>query len=117
MTKWDIDPVGVRAVLINTENVAKEFDGQMTTLNAGLHGATVECSSSIVASALAGFAESASSSITFVFTRTGACLAGAAAATNAYVQGDLQMAATAQASATLAPDAADLPGTPRGATV
>jgi hypothetical protein len=40
----------------------------------------------------------------FVFTRTGACMNAAALATNAYLDGDLEMAANAQASATAAPD-------------
>ncbi|WP_214407022.1 DUF6507 family protein [Pseudonocardia lacus] len=104
MTRWDIDPAGVRSVLTNTEAVAQEFDGQMQTLNTGIEGAAAQSSSEIVASALAGFAESAAADIGFVFTRTGACLSGAAQATNAYVEGDLQMAANAQASADAAPD-------------
>lgn len=44
--------------------------------------------------------------IRFVFTRTSACLNGAAQAVNHYLTGDLEMAANAQASATAAPDAA-----------
>jgi hypothetical protein len=64
-----------------------------------------------VNSALAGFAQSAADSISFVFTRTGACLGGAAQATNSYLEGDLEMAANAQASATAAPDPrATMPG-------
>lgn len=104
MTRWDIDPVGVRSVLSNTEAVAQEFDGQMQTLNTGIEGAATQSSSEIVASALAGFAESASADISFVFTRTSACMSGAAQATNAYIDGDLEMAANAQASANAAPD-------------
>ena len=77
MTSWDIDPGGVRSVLLNTEAVAQEFDGQMKTLNSGIEGAATQSSSDIVASALVGYAESASADITFVFTRTGACLSGA----------------------------------------
>jgi Family of unknown function (DUF6507) len=114
MTKWDIDPVGVRSVLISTENVAKEFDGQMTTLNSGLEGAATQSSSDIVASALSGFAESAGANLNFVFTRTGACLGGAAQATNCYVNGDLEMAANAQSSAAAAPNPlAGMPGQSR----
>lgn len=111
MTRWDIDPVGVRTVLQGTETVAKEFEGQMTTLNTGMEGAATQSSSEIVASALAGYAESATADITFVFTRTGACMGGAAQATNAYLDGDLEMAANAQASAAAAPDpTAIMPG-------
>jgi hypothetical protein len=115
VTKWSIDPAGVRSVLISTENVAKEFDGQATKLNSGLEGAASESSSEIVAKALSDFAASAGLNINFVFTRTGACLGGCAQATNAYLDGDLQMAGNAQASAAAAPNPlAAMPGQSRG---
>lgn len=111
MTGWNIDPAGVSSVLHRTDAVAAEFETQLTTLNSGLEGAAGQSSSEIVASALQGYAESATSDIRFVLTRTGACLSGAAQATNAYVHGDLQMAANAQASAAAAPDpTATMPG-------
>jgi hypothetical protein len=111
MTRWDVDPVGVRTVLQNTETVAKEFEGQITTLNTGMEGAATQSSSEIVTSALGGYLESATADIAFVFTRTGACMGGAAQATNAYLDGDLEMAANAQASASAAPDpTASMPG-------
>lgn len=104
MSAWDISPAGVRDVLTRTQAVATEFEGQMTSLNTALQGAGNECSSEIVGQAVAGFIESAKANIQFVFTRTGACLTAAAQATNAYLDGDLVMAANAQASATAAPD-------------
>ena len=104
MSRWDISPGGVRGVLARTEAVATEFEGQMTTLNSSLQGAGTQSSSAIVADAIAGFAASATADIQFVFTRTGACLNAAAQATNAYLDGDLQMAANAQAAAAAAPD-------------
>ena len=111
MGSWDIQPSGVRSVLARTEAVAAEFEGQMTSLNTGMEGAAGECSSGIVASALAGFAQSAAGNINFVFTRTGACMTGAAGATNAYLAGDTEMAANSQAAATAAPDPlATMPG-------
>ncbi len=97
MTRWDIDPTGVQTVLRSTEAVATEFDGQMTTLNAGMEGAMAQSSSDLVNSALAGFAQSAADSISFVFTRTGACLGGAAQATNSSPGGPRVRAATAPA--------------------
>jgi hypothetical protein len=98
-------------VLARTDAVAAEFEGQMTTLNAAFAGAGTQSSSTIVADAVAGFAASATSDIQFVFTRTGACINGAAQATNAYLDGDLEMAANAQAAATAAPDPyASMPG-------
>lgn len=111
MTKWDIDPAGVRTVLQNTQTIAGEFEGQMTSLNGGVEGAAAQSCSPIVVKALSGFAQSVSADIGFVFARTGACMGGAANATNAYVDGDLEMAANAQSSATAAPDpTASMPG-------
>lgn len=111
MTGWNIDPAGVSSVLHRTEAVAAAFEGQLTNLNSGLEGAAGQSSSDIVSSALQGFAESATADIRFVLTRTGSCMSGAAQATNAYLHGDLQMAANAQASAAAAPDPlATMPG-------
>ncbi|MFN2494734.1 MAG: DUF6507 family protein, partial [Pseudonocardiaceae bacterium] len=105
MSRWDISPSGVRGVLSRTETVAQEFEGQMTRLRTALEGAVGQSSSEIVASAVGGFMErSATPAIQFVFTRTGACLSGAAQATNHYLAGDLEMAANAQAAASAAPD-------------
>ena len=105
MSRWDISPSGVQGVLGRTETVAQEFEGQMTRLRTALEGAVGQSSSEIVASAVGGFMkESATPAIQFVFTRTGACLSGAAQATNHYLAGDLEMAANAQAAASTAPD-------------
>ncbi len=104
MSSWEIQPDGVNAVLARTESTAGEFEPQLTSLNAGLEGSATESSSPIVADALSGFAGSAQGNIQFVITRTGAAMTGAANATNAYLDGDLTMAANAQAAAGAAPD-------------
>jgi hypothetical protein len=102
----------VQGVLSRTETVAQEFEGQMTRLRTALEGAAGESSSDIVASAIGGFMkESGMPAIEFVFTRTAASMTGAANATNAYLAGDLEMAANAQAGASAAPDPrASMPG-------
>ena len=98
-------------MLTRTEGVASEFEGQMTSLNTALEGAVGQSCSEIVASAVSGFMQrSATPAIEFVFTRTGACLSGAAQATNHYVAGDLEMAANAQASVSASPVVSDMPG-------
>ena len=112
MGAWDISPGGVRAVLARTQHVAAEFEAQMRALESAVQGAGAQCSSGIVGQALAGFFDWAASDIGFVFARTGACLTAAAQATNAYLRGDLEMAANAQAAASVAPDPAPL--LPRG---
>lgn len=111
MPDWDIRPGGVQGVLAATEGVAAEFETQMTTLRSGLEGAVAQSSSEPVSAALMELAEAQARNTEFVFTRTGACLNGAAQATNAYVAGDEEMAATAQAAAASAPDpTAMMPG-------
>lgn len=104
MGAWDIDPAGVQGVVTATERVAGEFDAQKLALETDLRGASAQCSSELVAGALAGFAAAQAPGIRFVFTRTGACLTAAVTATNHYVAGDQAMAANAQAAATAAPD-------------
>lgn len=94
-----------------TEVVASEFEGQMRTRDGGLQGAVGQSSSGLLARVLGGFDEAQAASIGFVFTRSAAAMNGAAQATRAYVEGDLQMAANAQASASAAPDPrAGMPG-------
>jgi Family of unknown function (DUF6507) len=111
--RWDIQPAEVQSVLARTQTTAEEFEGQMTRLNSALEGAAGQSSSDIVAKALVGFAtEAAMPRLQFVFTRTATCLNAAAQAVNAYLDGDLQMAAHAQAAAVTAPDTRSL--TPRG---
>ncbi len=112
MSRWDISPAGVRGVLGRTQAVAQEFEDQMRRLHAALEGGMSQSSSDIVAGALAGLAEAKQADIQFVFTRTSAAINGAAQATNHYVQGDLEMAAHAQAAAAAAPD--PLASMPRG---
>jgi hypothetical protein len=106
VSRWDIHPAAVRGVLSQSQATAAEFEGQMTTLNSAMEGAASQSCSNIVAEAISGYANrSAMPQIQAVFTRTSACLNGAAQAVNAYLEGDLQMAANAQASASAAPDA------------
>jgi hypothetical protein len=104
MPRWDIDPAGVWGLLGRTEMVASEFDGQVTARNAGLQGVVGQSSSSIVAAALEGFDGAQTADIGFVFGRGAAATNGAMRATEAYVVGDLEMAANAQAAASAAPD-------------
>jgi hypothetical protein len=112
MPRWDISPSRVQGVLGQTEAVAQEFEPQLRAMNSALQGAAGESSSQIVAGALSGFAtESAGPALQSVFERTSACMSGAALATNAYVEGDLEMARNAQSAASAAPDPrASMPG-------
>lgn len=99
MSAWDVDPAGVRGVLARTQSVAGEFEGQLTAVSGAMESAAGNSASPIVAAALSGFAEAVQPQVRAVIARVGSALTGAATAVNAYAQGDLEMAATAQRNA------------------
>ncbi len=109
MSRWDIDPPGVAGVVERTAGRAQGFETARASIGAALGGAAGACGSEIVAAALSGFSGHIAPSVTAVVQQTGSILNGALAATRAYVDGDLEMAATAQANAATAP-----PGTVGG---
>ncbi|MEV8504546.1 DUF6507 family protein [Actinoplanes sp. NPDC051475] len=73
-------------------------------------GAAKACGSEIVAGALVGFAEHKAPAMKAVVERTSRALTGAVKATKAYIDGDLEMARTAQANAVAAPSGNDSRG-------
>ena len=99
MDGWDIEPVGVRGVVSRTQDIAGQFESELTGIGSALEGGAENSSSAIVASAVAGFADAVQGDIRFALERTGATLEAAISATVAYVQGDLDMAASTQAAA------------------
>ncbi len=103
MSTWDIDPSGVQGVLARTGEVATGFDTALTTLSSSVEGAATASDSGPVSGALAAFADSLTADVQAVFSRTQAAVNGCAGAVNAYVAGDLEMAANAQAAASGAP--------------
>lgn len=104
MSKWDIQPAGVRRVLDQTATVANAFESLAANLATAIDGAGAESSSGIVVAALGEFAAGVKTDMTFMNTRTVNCLTAASKATTAYLQGDLEMAANAQSAAAAAPD-------------
>src|SRR5215475_2677140 len=110
MPAWDIDPGGVKGIVVKTQGVAAHFEDELKSIGTALEGGAHNGSSQIIADAISGYAEHAKGDITFVVHRTGAAMAAAVKATSAYLRGDLEMAANAQHSATSAPPADDLPG-------
>ena len=103
MSSWDIDPAGVQGVLARTTDVAAGFDPALTSMSSALEGAATAAASGPVASALNGYATALGADVEFVFGRTTSAVQGCVGAVNAYVAGDLEMAAHAQANATAAP--------------
>lgn len=104
MTTWDIDVPGVQGVLKKTQTVAEEFNGQLKKVQTALQTGAKNTSSTIVAKAISEFVDQRQTDIEFVLKRTGSALTAAAQATQAYVNGDLEMAANAQRAAGQAPD-------------
>ena len=103
MTSWDVSPSGVQAVLVQTSAVAQEFDAELRQAGDALASSATGSSSGIVAQALSGFAEQLGTDMQAVAARTSSALTGCARATQAYVDGDLEMAANAARAAAQAP--------------
>jgi Family of unknown function (DUF6507) len=112
MSRWDIDPAGVRSVVTRTAGVADAFQGQAETYAARLQSAANASGSQLVGQALVDFASHNQRAFAEVVERTTRVLGAAVAATNAYLAGDLEMAERAQRNATATP-APDLGGRPR----
>lgn len=98
MPVWDVSPAGVQAVLNRVQEVASAFEQPIDRSDVAMQDAAPHSSSGVVAQALQSFAESVGRDIRSVVTQTGAAMTGCAEAVNAYVVGDLEMAATARQS-------------------
>lgn len=107
MTKWNLDPAGIKGVVERTGNDAKRFEGAAKTYGEALQGAAENSGSNLVASALVGFAEHHKPTLQSMAERAGRVLNGAVTATNAYIDGDLTMAANAQHDALNPPKQGD----------
>lgn len=100
MTRWRITPQGVEDVLLKVGTVAQTLSGAVEGLPAKAEQALVGTGQNpIIADALMGFFEHHKPTLESIGMRIEAGVGGAAAATTAYVQGDEEMAAQAQATA------------------
>jgi hypothetical protein len=125
MTGWDISPSGVKHVLNETSEAAKGLAttgkaiGDTATSAANyagtiVPGTQVQCGvQGPVAAALGEFFKAYQKDLMYVATRASMSINGAANATNAYIKGNLEMAATAQGNALKEPKI-DLPGVTKG---
>ncbi|MBT3151118.1 hypothetical protein HTV45_09490 [Streptomyces sp. CHD11] len=125
MTGWDISPSGVQGVLKKTATAAEGLSNtgkalQKTMPSAAKSAGTIQQGGversgvqGPVAAALGEFFTAYQEKLMYVAVRTSNSLSGAAGATNAYVKGDLEMAARAQANALKEPKI-DLPGADGG---
>ncbi|MFH8368746.1 DUF6507 family protein [Streptomyces sp. NPDC018031] len=116
---WDIDPPGVKGVLLKTAGSAKDVEGHGKTLSALVESAAASAGTIMadsvpakdrqggmgpVAGALAAYFQARGTQLAFIAARAGQSLQGAMDATSAYIDGDLEMAADAQRKAVTAPE-------------
>ena len=99
MSRWDIDPAGVRSVVSRTVEQAKAFERHGKAYEAAVQGAVAASGSQIVGQALVDFATHNAQAFQFLVERTSRVVNGAIDATAAYLDGDLTMAGTAQRNA------------------
>ncbi|WP_026405668.1 DUF6507 family protein [Actinomadura rifamycini] len=99
MTAWDIDPQGVQGVINRTAEAFAPFEQHAGAFATGCRDAGTASGSTQVSKALSGFVEHHRPTLLGLRNRTQRTLRGAAEATNAYVRGDEEMAAQAQAKA------------------
>ncbi len=103
MARWDIEPLGVQGVLTRVEAKAGDLGTAGTDFANALEAAGQAVGKSIVAVALSNFAQNRAPELTGVATRVKSAMTGTVTAVTAYVQGNLEMAKNAQASATSSP--------------
>ena len=98
MTSWSIQPEGVIQVLKNVEAEATELGSSLETMPASLEAAVTGTQSAAIMEAVQGWMEMEAPTLKGVSQRINAAMKGAADASKAYIQGDLEMAANVQAA-------------------
>ncbi|MCE7551566.1 DUF6507 family protein [Streptomyces thermodiastaticus] len=108
MPKWDISVDAVRGVLGKTQETASKFEDAFTAYSNAMTSAASSAGTMLpgakpksgtpgpVAVALQEFADKTFDDLRYLPARAAKSIAGAAKATDAYVSGDLDMAANAQ---------------------
>lgn len=113
MTRWSIQPSGVVAVLHDVNVDAEALGAALNSLSLALEGAVTATNSGAISEAVqAYFQQEEGPRIQSMSARIGAAAQGVVSATEAYVAGDMEMAANAQSAAVAA---VYPPGLPQGA--
>ncbi|MGN7969642.1 DUF6507 family protein [Microbacterium sp. 22296] len=103
MTAWRIQPSGVVSVLQEVNVDAEALGTALNALTPALEGAVTATQSGAISEAVqAYFEQEEGPRIQGMSTRIGAAAQGVVSATEAYVAGDMEMAATAQSAAVAA---------------
>lgn len=99
MTTWSIQPSGVVAVLKDVNTYAESLGESLSALGPALEGAVNAAQSGAIADAIQSFFTlEEGPRIEGMNARIGAAASGVVTATEAYVAGDLEMAANAQSA-------------------
>ena len=99
MSKWDIEPAGVRAVLGQVQGHAQELSTALKSFGADMDSAAQGASSGPVGSALSDFLIANSAKLNRLAGIISSAEEGAVKATVAYLNGDERMAANAHSAA------------------
>ncbi|WP_268255409.1 DUF6507 family protein [Streptomyces thermodiastaticus] len=119
MTGWDITPSGVESILslvgLAAEDLSKDIKGYGKSVEEAAQCAGTTSGpycgpapAGPVGAAVANFVSDTQGQITFMAARIRKTMDGTVKATNAYVEGDLEMAARSQREAAKVPTAAEL---------
>ena len=100
MSRWDIDPNGVKGVLMKVQSHASDLSTAAGSVSSDFEGCGFAIGASIVTQALSDFATARASELQDAGTRVGSAMTGTVAAVMAYQNGNLEMAKNAQAAAT-----------------
>lgn len=110
MTSWSIQPSGVVAVLRDVNVDAEALGAALNSLSPALEGAVTATRSGAISEAVqAYFTQVEGPRIQGMSARIGAAASGVVSATEAYVTGDMEMAANAQSAAVAAVSSPTLP--------
>ncbi|MBD3942206.1 hypothetical protein IF188_10915 [Microbacterium sp. NEAU-LLC] len=97
MTSWSIDPTGVARVLTDVSPYSEALGASLNSLSGVISAAVNATQSPAISEAVSGYFEVLEGPrIQSMSTRIQSAVGGVLSATEAYIQGDLEMAATQQ---------------------
>lgn len=100
MAEWNISPTGVASVLKAVGDHADELGDELEHLGAHVEAAATATQSNLIGQTLSDyFTQTEGPRLSRINTRVSASCTGVTNATKAYLQGDEEMAATAQQAA------------------
>src|SRR5437773_8154447 len=96
MARWDIDPAGVRGVIMKTGTHAEDLSSAVSSWATDMENCASSVGQSIVVKALSDFAEAQKPDLQFVGERIKSAVSGTIDAVTFYIKGNIEMAQNAQ---------------------